>query len=265
MKKLILPVACWIAWLGIGPASSGPPKRAYPYRELKGKVEEFQYHRQWRSYYWREDCTLVVRDEAGKLHRVISREPTPWAGYRLGTTYTGLKVDWQSKPRVLAIGVGAVDRIPEEFYDLKLDPKNTMTAFIVRVEVKEKVWKDFYINNWFHRWGEETDRKMLAHYANQDPNYSVYGYLAGIAAPFDAAGQDLLKKYEPDYGGIIYHGRVVPAKNDVGYAVKVLHLMGRHKKTLSYDVFHGKAAELVKLDGKPPQKMWGPLILIGDA
>src|SRR5947207_4149761 len=125
--------------------------RNYPYIELEGKVEEFRFIRNWRSYYWRQDCTLQVRDDAGKLHRVISREPTPWSGHRLGTTYTGLVVDWTKQPRVQIIGVQAIDRQPEEFYDLKLDPKNTITAFILRVE-----GKDFYVNNWFHKWGDDT-------------------------------------------------------------------------------------------------------------
>jgi hypothetical protein len=247
-------VLLWtLTWWSV--SSAGAPKRNYPYRELRGTVEEFAYHRQWRSYYWREDFTMVVKDEAGTLHRVISREPTPWTDRRLGTTYPGLKVDWKQKPRVHIIGVAAVDRQPEEFYDLKLDAKNTTTAFICRVEVKDKdrsEWKDYYINNWFHRWGEETDKKMLAHYANDDPHYTVYGYVGGIAAPFDAAGRALLKKHEANYGGIIYHGRVVKAKNDIGYEVKVLHLMGRSKKgpNFTYEIFHGNPGDIPKLDNK---------------
>jgi hypothetical protein len=129
-------------------------KRNFPYRELTGTGEEFSFVRQWRSYYWREDFTLLVRDDAGATHRIISREPTPWNQYRLGTTYTGLAVDWTSKPRVRVIGVQAIDRIPEEFPGLKLDPTKTITAFIVRVQTgKERdrpVWRDFYVNNWFH-------------------------------------------------------------------------------------------------------------------
>ena len=97
-----------LAWLTSSPAEA--PKRNYPYRELRGTVEEFTYHRQWRSYYWREDFTMLVKDEAGTVHRVISREPTPWTDRRLGTTYSGLKVDWKQKPRVHIIGVAAVDR-----------------------------------------------------------------------------------------------------------------------------------------------------------
>jgi hypothetical protein len=244
--------------LGLGVAvpvpgsAQKPPARNYPYRELEGKVEEFAFNRNWRSYYWREDHTLLVRDADGMLHRVISREPTPWVGYRLGTTYTGLTVDWTSRPRVRIIGVGAIDRIPAEFYGLKLDPDKTLTSFITRVQMQQNgkpVWRDFYVNNWFHSWGTETDKKMLQHYANDDPNYTVYGYLGGIAAPIDAAGMALLAKY-PD--GYIYHGRVVTANNDAGYELRLLHLLGRDKKTAKYEVFHGDPASLVKLDGNAP-------------
>lgn len=218
--------------------------RNYPYIELAGKVEEFRFLRNWRSYYWRQDCTLLVRDDAGKLHRVISREPTPWAGHRLGTTYTGLTVDWTRQPRVKVIGVQAIDRQPEEFYDLKLDARDTVTALILRVEDK-----DFYVNNWFHKWGEDTDKKILKHYANDSPNYTIYGYLNGLYAPLDAQGKALLVKY-PD--AAIYHGRVAPAKNDIGYEVHILHLLGRDKKTAKYEIMHGNPQEIERLDGSAP-------------
>jgi hypothetical protein len=229
-----------------------PPKRNFPYVELEGTVEEFQFIRQWRSYYWREDFTVLLRDSAGKLHRVISREPTPWAGYRCGTTYTGLPVDWTSKPTVRVIGVGAVDRIPAEFHDRKLD-ESTVTAFILRVRTDKGEWRDFYVNNWFHDWGPETDRKVLAHYATADPNYTVYGYVGGgIAAPFDAEGKKLIEKHTPEYGGMIFHGQVVKAANEVGYEVRILHLLGRSKKTANYDVFYGDEKQVRKLDGNAP-------------
>lgn len=227
------------------------PKRNYPYKELEGRVEEFTFTRNWRSYYWRQDFAMQVRDDAGQLHRVISREPTPWSGHRLGTTYTGLPVDWTGQPRVKIIGVQAIDRQPADFYDLKLDPDKTITAFILRVRQGES-WKDFYVNNWFHDWAADTDKKILPHYANQDPNYTVYGYLGSIAAPFDKESKALLQKYEPDYGGIIYHGRVKSAQNDVGHELKLLHLLGRHKKTAKYEVFFGDPETVQKMDGNAP-------------
>src|ERR1051326_6459311 len=103
--------------------NSQPKERNFPYVEMEGTAENFQYHREWRSYYWRDDFTFVLKDAKGQLHRVISREPTPWNDLKLGTTYTGLKVDWKENPKVKIIGVQAIDRIPEEFYNLKLDSK----------------------------------------------------------------------------------------------------------------------------------------------
>ena len=145
---------------------------------------------------------------------------------------------------------------PAEVEGEAIEAPSALAVDSARVEVRDKGaarWRDYFVNNWFHRWGADTDRKILAHYANTDPHYSVYGYLGGIAAPFDAAGQELIKRYEPVYTGIIYHGRVVAAKNEAGFEIRVLHLMGRHKKTLRYEVFHGNGAELVKLDQKPPK------------
>jgi hypothetical protein len=243
---------CGVVYLASGQHARAQKttERNYPYRELEGTVEEFHFTRNWRHYYWREDFTLLLRDDGGKLHRVISREPTPWAGYRLGTTYTGLPVDWQGRPRVRVIGVGAVDRAPAEFYGLKLDPENTITAFIVRVRRKEgPAWDDFFVNNWFHRWGPQADVKVLAHYANDLPHYTIYGYLGGTPAPFDEDGKKLLARY-PD--ARIFHARVVKAKNAIGYELRVLHLLGRNRKTSRYEVFHGDPKDIVKLDGNAP-------------
>lgn len=229
-------------------------ERNYPYFELEGTAESFKFYRNWRSYYWREDFTISLRGDDGRTYRVISREPTPWTNLRMGTTYTGLEVDWDKRPRVQVIGVKAIDRIPQEFYDLKLDPKHTVTAFLVRVKADEKSgWKDYFINNWFHRWGEQTDRKMLAHYANDKPNYDIYGYLKGTIAPLDAEGRAILARHEADYNGIIYHARLVKADNPVGYARHLLHLVGRNKKTARYEVFYGDPSKLEKLDQRKPK------------
>src|SRR5690348_1972873 len=73
------------------------PPRNDPYVELEGVAEDFSFRREWNSYYWREDFTFVLRDDKGMIHRVLSREPTPWNDLRLGTTYTGLKVDWAAR------------------------------------------------------------------------------------------------------------------------------------------------------------------------
>src|SRR3954469_8821072 len=102
-------VAC--AALAAPAAAQEKAKADLPYAELTGKAEGFTYHRQWRSYYWREDFTFLLKTDDGKTFRVISREPTPWNDLRMGTTYTGLKVDWDRKPRVKVVGVKGVDRI----------------------------------------------------------------------------------------------------------------------------------------------------------
>jgi hypothetical protein len=238
-------------------ADNKPAPRNMPYRELTGRTEDFRFVRMWRSYYWREDFTFVLRTTDGKAIRIISREPTPWTDLRLGTTYTGLKVDWKSKPRVQVIGVAAIDRVPEEFPDLKLDKKNTITAFIVRIEVDEKgkkEFRDWFVNNWFHRWGSDADRKVLAHYAGKGEPYTVYGYLGSNTAPVDKAGQAIIDKYKGEYPGMIYHARVVKADNAVGYELKLIHLMGRSKKDAEYRVFHGDPKTLIKLDQKAPKK-----------
>ncbi len=247
----MLPFRAVIIALTLVSAVHAQTPRNYPFAELEGKVEEFRFIRNWRSYYWRQDCTMLVRDDAGKVHRVISREPTPWAGHRLGTTYTGLAVDWTKQPRVKIIGVRAIDRQPEEFYDVKLDPQSTVTAFILRTLDRDK-WHDFYVNNWFHQWNPETDKKMLQHYANDSPHYTVYGYFGGIVAPFDTEGKTLLAKH-PDAN--IYHARVVPSKNEIGYELRVLHLLGRDKKTARYEIMYGNPQEVVRLEGTSPPEV----------
>jgi hypothetical protein len=256
-RALILLLAGLLAsepWPGNTAAAAEPD---LVYVELEGTAEGFRDFREWRSYYWRDDFTFVLCDDSGKRQRVISREPTPWTNLRLGTTYTGLKFEWAKNPRVKVVGVQGIDRTPAEFYDLKLDPRATVTAFILRVRDTDGVkWQDYYVNNWFHRWGKETDAKVLAHYANDDLHYSVYGYLGGIAAPFDAAGQKLLENFSSSHSGIIYHARVAKAENDAKnktrYELHVLHLMGRHKKTANYEVFYGDGSQLRKLDQRKP-------------
>ncbi|MBI2803483.1 MAG: hypothetical protein HYX68_00685, partial [Planctomycetes bacterium] len=113
--------------------ASAQAPRNYPYAELEGVADEFNFTRNWRAYYWRQDCTLLVRDDAGRTHRIISREPTPWAGHRLGTTYTGLKIDWKAKPRVQIIGVRAIDRQPQEYwlFRFKVQIRGAQGVFMV--------------------------------------------------------------------------------------------------------------------------------------
>ena len=192
-------------------ANGQPVLRNYPYVEMEGTVEEFHFSN-WRAYYWRQDFTLLVRDVAGKVHRVISREPTPWAGYRLGTTYAGLAVDWPKQPRVQIVGVRAIDRQPAEFYDLKLDPDKTVTAFILRVKDQEK-WRLLrqQLVPPVGRGNRQEDSQALRQRFAALHRLWIFGR---IAAPFDSEGKKLLAKY-PDSS--IYHGRIVSAKNEIGY------------------------------------------------
>src|SRR5438093_1006288 len=75
------------------PAGDKPPRDWEPV-ELIGNASEYWYTRNWRSYYWREDFTfLLTQEKTKKTWRIISREPTPAYIYRMGTTYTDLKVD----------------------------------------------------------------------------------------------------------------------------------------------------------------------------
>ena len=46
------------------------------------------------------------------------------------------------------------------------------------------------------------------------------------------------------------HARIVPAKNEVGYERKLLHLLGRDPKTSAYAALHGDPATLIPLDTK---------------
>lgn len=226
----------------------------FAYIELTGTASEFRPIRDWASYYWRDDFTFILRDAEGKSWRILSREPTPWTDLRLGPTYTGLAVDWAKSPQVQVIGVAAVDRIPREFYDVKIDGDNLVTAFIVRVRENDAApWRDFYVNNWFHPWGKAADPKVLAHFATDDPHYTIYGFASSQAAPFDAASQKIVDAHKNDYSGIIFHARVRKADNPQGHELSLLHLMGRNVKTLDYGVFYGDPSTLTKLDQQKPQ------------
>ncbi|MCY3023549.1 MAG: hypothetical protein NTW87_31600 [Planctomycetota bacterium] len=237
-------------------AACGGEERNYALRELAGVAEEFHWTHNWCSYYWREDFALRLREEGtGKLWLVISREPTPCCNWRFGTTYTGLKVDWTSKPKVKVVGVHAVDRMPAEFYGWRLEPEQTLTAFILWVDADAKGdMKELYVNNWFHNWGEKTDAAVLRYYADQDkPWYSVYGFAGGIAAPFDKAAQALAERYKAEGGKMIYHGTVHSSKESAtGYELRLLHLLVHNAKTGGYDCVFGDPATLVTLDGNAP-------------
>src|ERR1700722_2731693 len=112
------------------PAKPAPPEPV----ELIGKATDFYFTRNYNSYYWREDFTFMLKDEkTGKTWRILSREPTPAYDWRMGTTFTGLEVNWKKQPRVKVVGVTGVDRLPAKFYDFKLAEPNIATGHIVWV------------------------------------------------------------------------------------------------------------------------------------
>lgn len=245
-----------IAFLSIVPdLSAQAPKRDWDPVELTGTVSDWWYSRNWRSYYWREDFTFLLKEDAtGKTWRIISREPTPNYGYRMGTTYTGLSVDWKAKPRVKIIGVRALDRIPEDFYDFKLNEPNLATALVLFVETEPKVWKEFYVNNWFHKWGDRTDKALHAFYADKKTPYDIYGFWSGQAAPFDKKSQAIIDQNKERLPST-FHGRIKSTKdNAFGYEIELIDLIGKNVKTGGHVVLFGDAKTIPLLDGNGPEK-----------
>ena len=234
--------------------AADPPKRDWEPVELTGTVSEWWYSRNWRVYYWREDFTFLLKEDGtGKTWRIISREPTPNYDFRMGTTYTGLEVDWKKSPRVRVIGVKAIDRIPADFYDFKLDEPNLATALILRVEAKPNEWKDYYVNNWFHKWGDKADKVMHGHYADKKAPYDIYGFVNGQAAPFDKKSQEILEKHKATY--TTFHGLVKTAKDSpFGYEIELLDLIGKDVKTGGHTILFGDAKTIPRLDNKNPPK-----------
>ena len=236
-------------------AAAEPPKRDWDPVELVGEATDYWYSRNWRSYYWREDFTFLLKEDGtGKTWRIISREPTPNYAYRMGTTYTDLKVDWKAKPRVKVVGVKAIDRIPADFYDFKLDEPNLATALIVFVETEPKVWKEFFVNNWFHKWGDRADKAIHAYYADKKTPYDVYGFHNGQAAPFDAKSREIIEKNK-DKLPSTFHGRIKTAKESpFGYEIELIDLIGKNAKTGGHMVLFGDGKTIPLLDGRKPEK-----------
>ena len=228
-------------------------KRAPEPVELIGRAADYSYTRNWRSYYWREDFTFLLHEEpGGKVWRVISREPTPAYGWRMGTTFTGLAVDWKAKPRVKVVGVTGVDRQPAEYYDLKLDEPYLATAFVILVETKPGEWKEFYVNNWFHKWGDKADRAVHKVYADKGPPYNVYGFARAQAAPFTAKSQAIIDRHK-DNPSLMFHGLIRSSKDSAfGYEIELLDLIGRNVQSGGAVVLHGDAKAIPKLDQRKP-------------
>jgi hypothetical protein len=206
-----------------------PAKPAAPEPvELVGKATDFYFTRNWNSYYWREDFSFLLKDEkTGKSWRILSREPTPAYDWRMGTTFTGLEVDWKKQPRVKVVGVTGVDRLPATFYDFKLDEPNIATAHVVWVETAKDAWKLYNVNNWFHKWSEKADPFIYSIFADKNAPYDIYGFINGQSAPFNARSQELVEKHK---GARMFHGVIRTAKErPFGYEIEVLHLVGPDK------------------------------------
>jgi len=238
-----------------GSAGQCPPeKRNYPPIDLTGKVSNFHLTHNWRVYYWRKDVSFLLEDEkTGKTWRIVSRDMTPYEGrWLLGPTYTGLEVDWKTKPRVQVIGVGAIDRPSGKFYDFKLDEENVGTAFVILVETKPGTWREYYVNNWIHRWGPEADRAIHAYYADKKPPYDVFGWIRGKACPFSKEAQAVLKKYP---NARMFHGAVRSAPGtEFGYVLTIEHLMGKDPHTRASHCYFGNPDTLPPIDRYAPPK-----------
>jgi hypothetical protein len=227
------------------------PKPAATLVELTGTAEDYYSTRNWNSYYWREDFSFVLREEGGKSWRILSREPTPAWDWRMGTTYTGLAVDWKSKPHVKLVGITGVDRQPAVFYDFKLDEPNLATAFVVWVETKPNEWREFYVNNWFHKWGDKVDAAVHQVYAGKKAPYDIYGFINGQSAPFSKDAQALIEQHK---SAKMFHGLVRASKdNAFDYEIELLHLFGPDSQGNGV-VLHGDARTVPLLDTKKPPK-----------
>jgi hypothetical protein len=240
-------VAVLILFAATAPAEE-PAKVPPESVELIGKARNFQFIRDWSSYYWREDFTFLLTDEkTRKTWRILSREPTPAYHFRMGTTYTGVKPDWKAQPRVKVFGVTGIDRIPKTFYKLKLDEPNLATAFVVWVETKPDFWQEYYVNNWFHHWSDRADKAVHARYAGRKAPYDVYGFINGQSAPFGKEAQALITKHKE---ARMFHGLIRATRdNPFGYEIELLHLVGPDKGGNGV-VFHGDPRTMPVLDQK---------------
>ena len=236
----------------LGTQGADAPKRAPEAVELIGRASDYFYTRNWSHYYWREDFSFLLHEGGtGKTWRVISREPTPAYHWRMGTTYTGLAVDWKAGPRVKVFGVTGVDRLPPKFYDLKLDEPNVATAFVVWVETGPDKWKEFYVNNWFHKWGEKADPAVHKVYAGKQAPYDIYGFISGQVAPFSKKAQALIGQHK---NAKMFHGLVRQTQeNPFGYEIELLNLVGQDSQG-NGTVFYGDPKVMTPLDQRKPQK-----------
>lgn len=237
----------FVLLLPLSAAAADKPKPPMPV-ELTGTASEFRPYRDWQTYYWRDDFQFLLKEEgSGKTWRIISREPTPAYHWRMGPTSTRLKVDWSKKPRVKVAGVSGVDRLPPKFHDLKLDDQDLATALVIWIETQPGKWEEFYVNNWFHKWGDKADAVVHKIYAGKKAPYDIYGFISGQAAPFSKEAQAIIAKHPK---AKMFHGLIRTAKdNPFGYEIELLHVVGPDIQGNGV-VFYGDAKTIPILDGK---------------
>jgi hypothetical protein len=255
MRYTIFGLVLGCVLMGSSPAFAADAKNDKELVELTGRATDSWFSRNWSHYYWREDFTFLLKDEkTGKTWRIISREPTPAYTFRMGTTFPKIAVDWKARPRIKVLAVRGVDRIPAKFYTFKLDEPNLATALLLQVETKAGEWKEFYVNNWFHRWGEQADKAVHRHFAGKVAPYDIYGFVNGQAAPFAKKSRQIIDKHKAN-PSLMFHGRVLATKdNAFGYEIELIDLIGRDVRTGGHVLLHGDAKSIPLLDGKKPDK-----------
>jgi hypothetical protein len=121
------------------------------------------------------------------------------------------------------------------------------------VETAPKVWKEYFVNNWFHKWGDRADKAVHAHYAGKKAPYDIYGFVDGQAAPFDKTSREIIEKNRGRY--TTFHGLVKATKDDpFGYEIELIDLIGKNPKTGGHTVLFGDAKTIPRLDNKNPPK-----------
>lgn len=145
-----------------------------------GKMRDFRLYRRWAHYYTAEEFSFTFDSDAHGTWQVISREPTPWHDWRMGTTFLRQSADELARgTRVRVMGLkNFIDRLPKTFQNVKLDVEHMLSALIVEVwRADAKLdgggrWAPWHINNWFHNWGTPADDALIAsHYIDKPAPY----------------------------------------------------------------------------------------------
>jgi eukaryotic-like serine/threonine-protein kinase len=218
--------------------------------EWTGRAVNLRYTRRSAGYYTADEFSFTLDSPANGRWQVVSREPTPFESWRMGTTFTGLKLDWSTNPQVRIVALKGIDRIPATYPGLQLDPEKTLTVLLLDVRTGD-AWKPWYINNWFHRWSTpEEDARIAGHYVDRGAPYDVYGFRDDLLADLTEKSKQTAARF-PTWR--CYHGVLVKdAKAGRGYALELLHLFARNPQTGGYDCVYGDTKQLVPLSTPSP-------------